>query len=202
MIDLDDNQLESARFSATQTVNSKDGKAAEKVEASPLVAARIRRSSGSFTKRSCSAKIWWRGIVANVMHGTKVDLHLERLVRKYCDHNATCRRSRRRCCSRPSVQEDRSSLITHRFKLKSWMHETFDTQPAGTLKGDHRSLASSRCPTRRERQEFAPPAVTNIPRGVARSGASAQHWENSYAQQPAGRSGLIDCQTLVWSVSA
>jgi alcohol dehydrogenase len=84
MIDLDDNRLEVARrFGATQTVNSKDGKAAEKVKA--LTAGRgadtaIEAVGLPATFLLCEALVAPGGIIANVgVHGTKVDLHLERL---------------------------------------------------------------------------------------------------------------------------
>jgi alcohol dehydrogenase len=69
MIDLDDNRLEVARrFGATQTVNSKDGKAAEKVKA--LTAGRgadTAIEAVGLPATFLSAKIWWRPAASSPM---------------------------------------------------------------------------------------------------------------------------------------
>jgi alcohol dehydrogenase len=84
MIDLDDRRLQAAsRFGATQIVNSADGKAAEKVKALTGglgVDAAIEAVGVPATFLLCQDIVAPGGIIANVgVHGTKVDLHLERL---------------------------------------------------------------------------------------------------------------------------
>ncbi|MEO6828899.1 MAG: zinc-dependent alcohol dehydrogenase family protein [Acidobacteriaceae bacterium] len=84
MVDLDDNRLAVAkRFGATHTVNSSDGKAAEKVN--QLTAGRgvdtaIEAVGLSATFDMCQKFVAAGGRIANVgVHGCKVDLHLESL---------------------------------------------------------------------------------------------------------------------------
>jgi len=84
MIDLDDNRLGLARqFGATQTVNSKDGKAADAVKA--LTGGRgvdtdIEAVGVPATFVLCQDLVAPGGVIANIgVHGQKVDLHLERL---------------------------------------------------------------------------------------------------------------------------
>lgn len=84
MIDLDDNRLDVARrFGATQTINSGDGKAAD--TAKTLTGGRgvdtaIEAVGVPATFLLCQELVAPGGIIANVgVHGSKVDLHLERL---------------------------------------------------------------------------------------------------------------------------
>src|SRR4029453_11302661 len=143
MIDLDENRLEVARrFGATETVNSKDGKAAEKVKA--LTAGRgadtaIEAVGLPATFLLCEDLVAPGGIIANVgVHGTKVDLHLERL---WSENIAITTRlvdtvtTPMLLKTVQSKKIDPKLLITHRFKLdKSWMRtRPLDTQPAQEL---------------------------------------------------------------------
>jgi alcohol dehydrogenase len=84
MIDLDDNRLETARrFGATDTINSADGKTAEKVKA--LTGGRgvdtaIEAVGVPVTFELCEELVDPGGVIANIgVHGVKADLHLERL---------------------------------------------------------------------------------------------------------------------------
>jgi alcohol dehydrogenase len=135
MIDLDDNRLEVARrFGATQTVNSKDGKAAEKVKA--LTAGRgadtaIEAVGLPATFLLCEDLVAPGGIIANVgVHGTKVDLHLERL---WSENIAITTRlvdtvtTPMLLKTVQSKKIDPKLLITHRFKLDKILdaYETF-----------------------------------------------------------------------------
>jgi alcohol dehydrogenase len=135
MIDLDDNRLEVARrFGATQTVNSKDGKAAEKVKA--LTAGRgadtaIEAVGLPATFLLCEDLVASGGIIANVgVHGTKVDLHLERL---WSENIAITTRlvdtvtTPMLLKTVQSKKIDPKLLITHRFKLDKILdaYETF-----------------------------------------------------------------------------
>ncbi len=84
MIDLDDNRLEIAkRFGATTTINSQDGKAAEKVmnmTDGRGVDTAIEAVGIAKTFLICQDIVAPGGTIANIgVHGTKVDLHLERL---------------------------------------------------------------------------------------------------------------------------
>ena len=135
MIDLDDNRLEVARrFGATQTVNSKDGKAAEKVKA--LTTGRgadtaIEAVGLPATFLLCEDLVAPGGIIANVgVHGTKVDLHLERL---WSENIAITTRlvdtvtTPMLLKTVQSKKIDPKLLITHRFKLDKILdaYETF-----------------------------------------------------------------------------
>ncbi len=135
MIDLDDNRLEVARrFGATQTVNSKDGKAAEKVKA--LTAGRgadtaIEAVGLPATFLLCEDLVAPGGIIANVgVHGTKVDLHLEHL---WSENIAITTRlvdtvtTPMLLKTVQSKKIDPKLLITHRFKLDKILdaYETF-----------------------------------------------------------------------------
>jgi alcohol dehydrogenase len=84
MIDLDNNRLETAkRFGATTIINSQDGKAAEKVMKMTEgrgVDTAIEAVGIAKTFLICQDIVAPGGIIANIgVHGTKVDLHLERL---------------------------------------------------------------------------------------------------------------------------
>ncbi|RIK96677.1 MAG: alcohol dehydrogenase [Proteobacteria bacterium] len=84
MIDLDDNRLEVARaFGATDTINSTNEKAAEKVKSLTGglgVDTAIEAVGVPDTFVLCQNIVAAGGVIANVgVHGHKVDLHLERL---------------------------------------------------------------------------------------------------------------------------
>ncbi len=84
MIDLDDNRLDIAkRFGATTTVNSQDGKAAEKIMKMTNgrgVDTAIEAVGIGNTFLICQDIVAPGGTIANIgVHGSKVDLHLERL---------------------------------------------------------------------------------------------------------------------------
>jgi alcohol dehydrogenase len=84
LIDLDDRRLAIARqFGATQTVNSADGRAVEKVRAltgGEGVDAAVEAVGLPATFKLCTDIVSPGGGVANAgVHGVKVDLHLERL---------------------------------------------------------------------------------------------------------------------------
>jgi alcohol dehydrogenase len=135
MIDLDENRLEVARrLGATDTVNSKDGKADEKVKA--LTADRgvdtaIEAVGIPATFLLCQDLVAPGGIIANIgVHGTKVDLHLERL----WSENIAITTRLVDTVSTPmllkTVQSKKINpklLITHRFKLDKMLdaYETF-----------------------------------------------------------------------------
>jgi alcohol dehydrogenase len=135
MIDLDDNRLEVARrFGATQTVNSKDGKAAKKVKA--LTAGRgadtaIEAVGLPATFLLCEDLVAPGGIIANVgVHGTKVDLHLERLWSENIAITTRLVDTATTPMLLKTVQSkkiDPKLLITHRFKLDKILdaYETF-----------------------------------------------------------------------------
>ncbi len=125
MIDLDDNRLEVAkRFGATATVNSSDGKAAEKVmqiTGGRGVDAAIEAVGIPATFVLCEDIVAAGGTIANIgVHGVKADLHLERL----WSHNITITTRLVDTVTTPmllkTVQSgkiDPKRLITHRFKL-------------------------------------------------------------------------------------
>jgi alcohol dehydrogenase len=125
MIDLDDNRLAvSKRFGATETINSSDGKAVERVM-------RLTNGRGVDTAIEavgipatfilCEEIVAPGGVIANIgVHGVKVDLHLERL----WSHNVTITTRLVDTVSTPmllkTVQSgklDARRLITHHFKL-------------------------------------------------------------------------------------
>jgi alcohol dehydrogenase len=134
MIDIDDKRLAIARqFGATQTINSRDGKAAESVN-------RLTGGSGVDTAieavgipetfELCTDIISPGGIVANAgVHGVKVDLHLERL----WSQNIAITTRLVDTVSTPMLLKTVTSkrieprrLITHHFKLDQIM-DAYDT---------------------------------------------------------------------------
>ena len=135
MIDLDDNRLEVAkRFGATATINSRDGKAVEKIMAMTEnrgVDTAIEAVGISATFGVCQQIIGPGGTIANIgVHGTKVDLHLEQL----WDRNISITTRLVDTVSTPmllkvlqSKKIDPKQLITHRFKLDAILeaYETF-----------------------------------------------------------------------------
>ena len=135
MIDLDDNRLAVAkRFGATATVNSADGSAAQqvmKLTGGRGVDTAIEAVGIPATFTLCEDIVGAGGTIANVgVHGSKVDLHLERL----WSHNVTITTRLVDTVSIPmllktvqSKRIDAKQLITHRFKLDQILeaYETF-----------------------------------------------------------------------------
>lgn len=134
MIDLDDKRLEAAkRFGATHTVNNGDGKGVEAVLA--LTGGRgvdtaIEAVGIPATFTLCQELVAPGGIIANIgVHGTKVDLHLERL----WSHNIAITTRLVDTVTTPmllrTVQArkiDPTRLITHRFGLED-IQEAYET---------------------------------------------------------------------------
>src|SRR5271163_2195259 len=125
MIDLDDNRLEMAkRFGATAGINSADGKAAKtimKMTGQRGADTAIEAVGVPATFELCQQIIAPGGTIANIgVHGTKVDLHLEKL----WDRNLTITTRLVDTVSTPMLLNslrahkiDPKLLITHRFKL-------------------------------------------------------------------------------------
>jgi alcohol dehydrogenase len=134
MIDLDDNRLATAkRFGATATINSGDGKAAEKLQkmtGERGVDTAIEAVGIPATFELCEDIVAPGGTIANIgVHGTKADLHLERL----WSQNITITTRLVDTVTTPmllkTVQSgkiDPKRLITHRFKLDQIL-EAYDT---------------------------------------------------------------------------
>jgi len=134
MIDLDDSRLAvGKRFGATASVNSADGKAAEKVmqlTGGRGVDTAIEAVGIPATFVLCTEIVTAGGTVANVgVHGVKADLHLEKL----WAHNITITTGLVDTVSTPmllkTVQSrriDAAQLITHRFKLADIL-KAYDT---------------------------------------------------------------------------
>ena len=134
MIDLDDNRLAVAkRFGATATVNSFDGNAAQqvmKLTGGRGVDTAIEAVGIPATFKLCEDIVAPGGTIANVgVHGSKVDLHLERL----WSHNVTITTRLVDTVSIPmllktvqSKRIDAKQLITHRFKLGEIL-QAYDT---------------------------------------------------------------------------
>lgn len=135
MVDLDDNRLKMAKhFGATAAINSADGKASEtimKLTGDRGVDTAIEAVGIPATFELCEKIIAPGGTIANVgVHGTKVDLHLERL----WDRNITITTRLVDTVSTPMLLNvvgarkiDPKLLITHRFKLDNILdaYETF-----------------------------------------------------------------------------
>jgi alcohol dehydrogenase len=135
MIDLDDNRLEVAtRFGATAVINSTDGKALEsvmKITGQRGVDTAIEAVGIPATFELCEQIVAPGGIIANIgVHGTKVDLHLERL----WDRNITITTRLVDTVSTSMLLNvlrthrlDPKRLITHRFSLDRILeaYETF-----------------------------------------------------------------------------
>jgi alcohol dehydrogenase len=135
MIDLDDHRLEVARrFGATRTVNSASGKAAQEVKA--MTGGRgvdtvIEAVGIPTTFLLCQDIVAPGGVIANIgVHGSKVDLHLERL----WSHNITITTRLVDTVTTPMLLKtvqakkiDPKLLITHRFKFDQLLdaYETF-----------------------------------------------------------------------------
>jgi alcohol dehydrogenase len=129
MIDLDDNRLAVARsFGATQTVNSSDGKATERIMALTYntgVDVAIEAVGNSATFDICQAIIAPGGHLANVgVYGKPVELHLERLWAS----NITLTTRLVDAGTTPMLLKmvqsghiDAKKLISHRFELSEIM---------------------------------------------------------------------------------
>jgi len=134
MIDLDDSRLEVAkRFGATAVINSRDGKAAEKImqmTGGRGVDAAIEAVGIPATFEMCEDIVAAGGTIANIgVHGVKADLHLERL----WSHNITITTRLVDTVTTPMLLKtvqagkiDPRRLITHRFKLEQIL-DTYDT---------------------------------------------------------------------------
>ncbi len=135
MIDIDDNRLDAARrFGATATINSSHGDAVAQVfrlTAGRGVDTAIEAVGIPATFELCQDIVAAGGTIANVgVHGTKVDLHLERL----WSHNITITTRLVDTVTMPlllktmeSKRIDASLLITHHFRLADILkaYETF-----------------------------------------------------------------------------
>jgi alcohol dehydrogenase len=135
LIDLDDNRLEVARrFGATHTINSADGKAAEKVKAltgGRGVDAAIEAVGVPATFQLCQDLVAPGGVIANIgVHGAKVELHLERLWSQNISITTRLVDTVTTPMLLKTVQAkkiDATRLITHRFRLDQILeaYETF-----------------------------------------------------------------------------
>ncbi len=134
MIDIDDKRLEVAtRLGATSVINSGDGKAVEKIMKMTNergVDAAIEAVGIPATFVMCQEIVAAGGTIANIgVHGTKADLHLERL----WSHNITITTRLVDTVTTPmllkTVQADKimpHKLITHHFKLAKIL-DAYDT---------------------------------------------------------------------------
>jgi alcohol dehydrogenase len=134
MIDLDDNRLAVGRkFGATQTVNSADGRAVEKVmqfTKNQGVDVAIEAVGIPSTFDICQSIVAAGGVIANVgVHGKSVQLHLEKL----WDRNITLTTRLVDTVTTPLLMKTVLSgrlqpkqLITHHFKLVDVMR-AYDT---------------------------------------------------------------------------
>ncbi len=135
MIDLDDNRLAVAKtFGATTTINSTDGKAAEKVmkmTGDRGVDTAIEAVGIAATFELCETIVAPGGHIANIgVHGKPVSLHMEHL----WDRNITITTRLVDTVSTPmllnvvqSKKIDPPKLVTHHFKLDGILdaYETF-----------------------------------------------------------------------------
>jgi alcohol dehydrogenase len=134
MIDMDDNRLDVAKkFGATRTVNSKDGKANEKVmelTGKTGVDVAIEAVGIPATFELCEDIVAAGGHIANIgVHGKSVDLHLERL----WSQNITITTRLVDTVTTPMLLKNVTAgklqpkkLITHEFKLDDIM-KAYDT---------------------------------------------------------------------------
>jgi alcohol dehydrogenase len=135
MIDLDDNRLSVAQnFGATSIINSSNVNAVDavmKLTGNSGVDTVIEAVGIPKTFELCQDLVGPGGVIANIgVHGTKVDLHLEKL----WDRNITITTRLVDTASTPmllsTVQSKRLAprqLITHHFKLEKILeaYETF-----------------------------------------------------------------------------
>ncbi|WP_236036395.1 zinc-dependent alcohol dehydrogenase family protein [Rhizorhabdus histidinilytica] len=134
MIDLDDNRLEVARrFGATHTVNSADGKASDAVKALTEgrgVDTAIEAVGIPATFLLCQDLVAPGGVIANIgVHGSKVDLHLERLWSQNISITTRLVDTATTPMLLKTVQAkkiDPNVLITHRFTLADIL-DAYDT---------------------------------------------------------------------------
>ncbi|OAN53394.1 zinc-dependent alcohol dehydrogenase family protein [Sphingobium sp. TCM1] len=134
MIDLDDNRLEVARrFGATHVVNSADRKAADAVKALTEgrgVDAAIEAVGIPATFLLCQDIVAPGGVIANIgVHGSKVDLHLERLWSQNISITTRLVDTATTPMLLKTVQSkkiDPKLLITHRFALADIL-DAYDT---------------------------------------------------------------------------
>jgi alcohol dehydrogenase len=134
MIDLDDNRLEVARrFGATHTINSADGKAADAVKALTEgrgVDTAIEAVGIPATFLLCQDFVAPGGVIANIgVHGSKVDLHLERLWSQNISITTRLVDTATTPMLLKTVQAkkiDPNVLITHRFTLADIL-DAYDT---------------------------------------------------------------------------
>jgi alcohol dehydrogenase len=134
VIDIDDGRLEIARqFGATATINSADGKAAEKVKALTSgtgVDTAIEAVGVPATFVLCQDIVGAGGVIANVgVHGQKVDLHLEGLWSKNIAITTRLVDTVTTSMLLKTVQSkklDPARLVTHRFKLDEII-DAYDT---------------------------------------------------------------------------
>jgi alcohol dehydrogenase len=134
MVDLDDNRLEVARrFGATHVVNSTDGKAAEAVKTitgGRGVDTAIEAVGIPATFLICQDVIAPGGVIANIgVHGSKVDLHLERLWSQNISITTRLVDTVTTPMLLKTVQSkklDPAVLITHRFALPNIL-DAYDT---------------------------------------------------------------------------
>ncbi len=134
MIDLDDNRLGLARqFGATRTINSKDGKAADAVKTltgGHGVDTAIEAVGIPATFLLCQDLVGPGGVIANIgVHGSKVDLHLERLWSQNIAITTRLVDTVTTPMLLKTVQSkkiDPTRLISHRFKLAQIL-DAYDT---------------------------------------------------------------------------
>lgn len=134
MIDMDDNRLEvSKKFGATKTVNSKDGRAKEKIReltGNKGVDVAIEAVGIPATFELCEDIIAAGGHIANIgVHGKSVELHLEKLWAQ----NITITTRLVDTVTTPMLLKNVTAgklkpkqLITHEFKLDDIM-KAYDT---------------------------------------------------------------------------
>ncbi len=133
MIDMDDNRLDVAKkFGATKTINSKDGKARDKVMefTGKGVDAALEAVGIPATFELCQDIVAAGGHIANIgVHGRSVELHLEKL----WAHNITITTRLVDTVTTPMLLKNVTAgklkpkqLITHEFKLDEIM-KAYDT---------------------------------------------------------------------------
>ena len=134
-IDLDEGRLEvGARFGVTTTINSGDGKAAEKImemTGGRGVDTAIEAVGISDTLLLCEDIVAPGGTIANVgVHGVKADLHLERL----WSQNITMTTRLVDTVTTPMLLKalqahkvDAKQLITHHFTLDRVLEDAYET---------------------------------------------------------------------------
>lgn len=134
MIDMDDNRLETAKkLGATMTVNSRDGKAKERIlelTEKKGVDVAIEAVGAPATFELCEDIVAAGGHIANIgVHGKSVDLHLEKL----WSQNITITTRLVDTVTTPMLLKNVAGgklsprkLITHEFKLEDVM-KAYDT---------------------------------------------------------------------------